>query len=144
MGMLKWPRRSRIVIEIEGARFEAQGDAPFVERALGLFMRQHSGESGARNLAEPEQLDTEEVRGRRTGFIRLHAIDGPIAKIYPVDGRRLSGGWLDRAVGLARIGNIYIESASLSRQLKGDQKTLWHALMPPAPTQVTSGTSVVR
>lgn len=125
---------TKVKVDLGDVRFEASGDAAMVERALASFLEKHGNRP---NLAsKPEPMSNEgstTVRVRRplrASFIRLHAINGEIAKIYPLDIRRLKSGMLARLVNLDTIRNIYIESSALSEQLKGDHKTLWHALMP--------------
>ncbi len=88
---------------------------------------------------ESTEVDSRRPRSRRR-FLRVHAIEGEIAKIYPVDVGRLGHGVLARVVNLKKVDNIYVENEKLSRQLRGDQNTLWHLLV----SQVAAGTSKVR
>lgn len=131
------PAQTQIKIEIGGASFEATGAADVVERALGSFLEKRTSLPQHPIPMSAEGSTTVRVkRPMRASFIRLHAIDGEIAKIYPLDGRRLKGGMLDRLVPIERIQNIYIEGSVLSSQLKGNQNTLWHLLMSQAVSGV--------
>ena len=134
---------SRVVIEINGERFEAEGDTECVERSLDAFLGSQAALMRARaRLPAPSVAPCPVPAQPRTAYVRVHAIEGDIAKIYPMDTRRLESTLLGRTFDLKRIGSIYIESTLVSRQLKGNQETLWHLLLPPAPRRVLPSVTV--
>lgn len=137
--MPRWPftRRCRAVLEQKNARLEVEGDAEFVERSLALFLAQQK--SLARARVQPcchAQLQVPRLRQRRRSgrrqFIRLHAMEGPLSKVYPLDPRRLKKSPLSRCFNWDRIASIYVDAGMLSRRLKGSQNTVWHARVPVA------------
>lgn len=70
---------------------------------------------------------------KKRKIIRLHAMDGGLSKVYPLDPRRMKNSILRGVVDLANVQNIYVEEGAISEHMKGDQKTVWHALVPHAP-----------
>lgn len=71
-------------------------------------------------------------RKRRTSM-RLHALDGGMSKVYAVSPNQLAHSRIFRHLPLNQVSNIYVEHSLLSRRMRGDNETVWHAMVPTQP-----------
>ncbi len=112
-----------------------KGDTPHrAPRPVGLMDEDTVPDAAPNRPAFPGVSGQRTWRKQRQSFIRLHAIDRGLTRVYPLSPGQMHRSSLSKAIDFDQIHNVYVEDKRIYNRLRAKHDTVYHMMLKSSGT----------